>query len=199
MSPYIKSFISIAHPTRISIQSHPYTLKISLSWVSGNFLAIGDGFPNTSLVLVEHGCNSQDISHNIACSLWMCALQYIAWMGKSLAARPQSNDSFNFNHVIDRIAFFTNISYSSSAILLHGFHIMEPPSWRKWSKPLILDPLYLTIYFLKTVQTLAILLFLGNSCKNWPFSISYSCLKTWDWQKNSWDCRKDWKNSCFNN
>ena len=38
------------------------TLKISLglrpreiSWVSGNILTVRDGFPNTSLVLVEHG------------------------------------------------------------------------------------------------------------------------------------------------
>ena len=40
----------------------PSTLKISLrlrpreiSRVSGNLLGVGDGFPNTSLVLVEHG------------------------------------------------------------------------------------------------------------------------------------------------
>ena len=40
----------------------PSTLEISLglrpreiSWVSGNLLGVGDGFPNTSLVLMEHG------------------------------------------------------------------------------------------------------------------------------------------------
>ena len=42
----------------------PSTLEISLglrpreiSRVSGNLLGVGDGFPNTSLVLVEHGYN----------------------------------------------------------------------------------------------------------------------------------------------
>ena len=41
------------------------TLQISLvlrpreiSWVSGNLLVVGDGFPNTSLVLVEQGFNA---------------------------------------------------------------------------------------------------------------------------------------------
>ena len=45
----------------------PLTLKISLglrpreiSRVSGNLLGVGDGFPNTSLVLVEHGYNHDD-------------------------------------------------------------------------------------------------------------------------------------------
>ena len=50
----------------------PLTLQISLglrsqeiSWVLGNLLAVGDGFPNTSLILVEHGYNiltQQDIA-----------------------------------------------------------------------------------------------------------------------------------------
>ena len=48
--------------------SHPCSaLKISLglrpqeiSRVSGNLLGVGDGFPNTSLVLVEHGYNHDD-------------------------------------------------------------------------------------------------------------------------------------------
>ena len=44
----------------------PSTLEISLglrpreiSRVSGNLLGVGDGFPNTSLVLMEHGYNAQ--------------------------------------------------------------------------------------------------------------------------------------------
>ena len=47
----------------------PSTLEISLglrlreiSWVSGNLLAVGDGFPNPSLVLVEHGYNGHQTS-----------------------------------------------------------------------------------------------------------------------------------------
>ena len=50
-------------PSRI-----PSILEISLglrpreiSRVSGNLSGVGDGFPNTSLVLVEHGYNEQDI------------------------------------------------------------------------------------------------------------------------------------------
>ena len=45
-------------------KSIPSALKISLDprnffpRVSGNLLGVGDGFPNTSLVLVEHGYNA---------------------------------------------------------------------------------------------------------------------------------------------
>jgi len=46
----------------------PSTLEISLglrpreiSRVSGNLSAVGDGFPNASLVLVEHGYNPEDL------------------------------------------------------------------------------------------------------------------------------------------
>ena len=46
----------------------PSTLEISLglrpreiSRVSGNLSGVGDGFPNTSLVLVEHGYNPRDL------------------------------------------------------------------------------------------------------------------------------------------
>ena len=49
----------------------PSTLEISLglrpreiSQVSGNGLGVGDGFPNTSLVLVEHGY--KDITNDIS-------------------------------------------------------------------------------------------------------------------------------------
>ena len=45
------------------------TLEISLglrpqeiSRVSGNLLGVGDGFPNTSLALVEHGYNAPNFS-----------------------------------------------------------------------------------------------------------------------------------------
>ena len=61
-------------------------------------------------------------------------------MGKSLAARPQSNDSFNFNHVIDRIALFTNISYSCSAILLQ-------PKWIPYYGTTQLEKMVKTINF----------------------------------------------------
>ena len=33
-----------------------------ISWVSGNLLGVGDGFPNTSLALVEHGYSSVIVS-----------------------------------------------------------------------------------------------------------------------------------------
>ena len=38
----------------ISHHQQGRTLEI---WVSGNLSGVGDGFPNTSLVLVEHGYN----------------------------------------------------------------------------------------------------------------------------------------------
>ena len=48
-----------------NLSRFPSTLEISLglrpreiSRVSGNLLGVGDGFPNTSLVLVEHGYNT---------------------------------------------------------------------------------------------------------------------------------------------
>ena len=57
--------MSVLHQNSGGIgKSIPSALEISLglrpreiSWVSGNLLGMGDGFPNTSLVLVEHGYN----------------------------------------------------------------------------------------------------------------------------------------------
>ena len=57
----------------------PSTLEISLglrpreiSWVSGNLLGVGDGFPNTSLVLVEHGYNTHLYTQRD--SIWLTIL-----------------------------------------------------------------------------------------------------------------------------
>ena len=55
-------------------KSIPSALEISLdpqdSRVSGNLLGVGDGFPNTSRVLVEYGYNAVDV----LCCVW-CTLQ----------------------------------------------------------------------------------------------------------------------------
>ena len=53
-------------------KSIPSALEISLglrpreiSWVSGNLSGVGDGFPNTFLVLVEHGYSVSDEYENL--------------------------------------------------------------------------------------------------------------------------------------
>ena len=50
-----------------NLSRFPSTLEISR--VSGNLLGIGDGFPNTSLVLVEHGYNPTCEVHRILVQL----------------------------------------------------------------------------------------------------------------------------------
>ena len=45
---------SIPSALEISLGLHPR----EISQVSGNLLGVGDGFPNTSLVLVEYGYNA---------------------------------------------------------------------------------------------------------------------------------------------
>ena len=50
--------------------------RMFISWVSGNLLGVEDGFPNTSLILVEHGYN---------------VFFYRILLGCFLASRCQSN------------------------------------------------------------------------------------------------------------
>ena len=44
-------------PSALEISLDPRDFPREISRVSGNLLGVGDGFPNTSLVLVEHGYN----------------------------------------------------------------------------------------------------------------------------------------------
>ena len=45
-------------PSALEISLDPRDFPQEISRVSGNLLAVADGFPNTSLVLVEHGYNT---------------------------------------------------------------------------------------------------------------------------------------------
>ena len=42
-------------PSALEISLDPQDFPREIFWVSGNLLGIGDGFPNTSLVLMEDG------------------------------------------------------------------------------------------------------------------------------------------------
>ena len=72
----------------------PTTIEISLglrpreiSRVSGNLLGVGDGFPNTSLVLVEHGYNLHHSKLEVYSDIQMEAInvQHL-WFSATVAA-----------------------------------------------------------------------------------------------------------------